>query len=415
MSSVKTKKKQVVKKPASSGSPSKAANRSADEKKRADKGANRLHLPSLTIEGFRGIKKLNLPELGRVTLLMGKNGAGKSTVLEAVKIYASGGAPNVMERILRTRENVLERSDEEGDPFYVPNYGSLFFGHGKPQLGDAIKIGCAKNSRTLEIELSQFEPDELEAIPPQFLSILEAEGFKGLAIFSGPKRKKVGKFPFISSAKREFTGDASRRLVSRIWNQDGFEIPSISHRSLGPGLPPDGEIASWYGGIATTSAEKDVLQALRLINPDIESLASVSGGSRFPRIMRMVAGLKNVDSQIPLKSMGDGIVRLLGLALALVSAKDSFLLLDEAENGIHYELFPKLWDFVMRTAEENNVQVIATTHSWDCVAGFTKASNELKEIKGHAFRIVREGEDTRAVSYTEKELSIAAEGNIEVR
>ena len=45
---------------------------------------DRLHLPSLSIEGFRGIKELSIERLGRVTLLAGKNSVGKTTVLDAV-------------------------------------------------------------------------------------------------------------------------------------------------------------------------------------------------------------------------------------------------------------------------------------------------------------------------------------------
>ena len=46
-----------------------------------------LHLDSLYISGFRGIPKLEIPRLGRVTLLAGKNGVGKTTVLDAVRMY----------------------------------------------------------------------------------------------------------------------------------------------------------------------------------------------------------------------------------------------------------------------------------------------------------------------------------------
>ena len=52
---------------------------------------NNLHLPNLTIMGFRGIDELSIPRLGRVTLLAGKNSVGKTTVLEAVQGYAARG------------------------------------------------------------------------------------------------------------------------------------------------------------------------------------------------------------------------------------------------------------------------------------------------------------------------------------
>ena len=50
-----------------------------------------LHLPDLTITGFRGIDQLSIPRLGRVTLLAGKNGVGKTTALEASRVFAARG------------------------------------------------------------------------------------------------------------------------------------------------------------------------------------------------------------------------------------------------------------------------------------------------------------------------------------
>ena len=48
-------------------------------------GDDSLHVPSLRIEGFRGIDSLTINRLGRVTLLAGRNGTGKTTVLDAVR------------------------------------------------------------------------------------------------------------------------------------------------------------------------------------------------------------------------------------------------------------------------------------------------------------------------------------------
>lgn len=393
------------------------------------KGGNGLHLPSLRIEGFRGIKELQLSDLGRVTLLVGANGAGKSSILEAVRIYASGGAPHVLEGILRTRENMLERRDENGDSFYVPDHGCLFFGYDEPKLGDAIKIGCPENGRSLELELSRFERKELKNMPAPLLSVLEAEGLKGLGIFSGSERKRVGKLPFVGSKEKGAVGYSPLRLGSNLWNEDGVEFPSLLHWELGPGLPHNDLIVAWYGKVALTSAEEEVLRALRFMRPDVERLASVPGGNFdsdnigiVPRIMQMMASsmhmmvkLKDVDVPVSLKSLGDGVVRMLGLALALTCAKDSFLFFDEAENGIYFELFPEMWEFVLRTAEENNVQVIAATHSWDCVKGFAEAVRKSNAAKGRLFRIDREGDRVWAIPASERGLSAAVAAGIEVR
>lgn len=50
-----------------------------------------LHLPDLSISGFRGIEQLSIGRLGRVTLLAGRNGVGKTTVLDAVRVPCGAG------------------------------------------------------------------------------------------------------------------------------------------------------------------------------------------------------------------------------------------------------------------------------------------------------------------------------------
>ena len=103
------------------------------------------------------------------------------------------------------------------------------------------------------------------------------------------------------------------------------------------------------------------------------------------------------------------------VALALAKSSGGFLLIDEAENGIHHSIQPKFWNMVLQTAQRNNVQVIATTHSWDCVKGFAQAANELEDVEGILYRIQRNINRLRAVPYPEDQLAIAAEHGIEVR
>ena len=170
--------------------------------------------------------------------------------------------------------------------------------------------------------------------------------------------------------------------------------------------------------MALRDDERRVVDALRLVFGGSIDRVTVIGdprsvGRRAGR--RAIVKLEGYEDPVPLKSLGDGALRLFGVALALANSRDGFLLIDEAENGIHHSVQRDYWRMVLQTAHENNVQVLATTHSWDCVTGFAQAAMELEDIEGVLVRLSRSGGRLRAVEYPEEELAIAAEQGIEVR
>ena len=66
-----------------------------------------LHLQDLVVTGFRGIRDLSIDRLGSVTLLAGRNGVGKTTVLEAVRVFASRGHDSVLSAVLQERDELV--------------------------------------------------------------------------------------------------------------------------------------------------------------------------------------------------------------------------------------------------------------------------------------------------------------------
>src|SRR5205823_7761437 len=48
-------------------------------------------------------------KLGRVNLIVGRNNVGKSTILEAIRLYANLGAPQVLVDILDSRDDRFDR------------------------------------------------------------------------------------------------------------------------------------------------------------------------------------------------------------------------------------------------------------------------------------------------------------------
>ena len=112
--------------------------------------------------------------------------------------------------------------------------------------------------------------------------------------------------------------------------------------------------------------------------------------------------------------LGDGAQRLFGISLALASCQDGMLLIDEVENGIHHSVQPDLWKMIFRAAEKGNIQVVAATHSWDCVASFAVAASEAS-ANGILYRLEHTGDELHAVRYSEEDLEVAAQQRIEVR
>jgi AAA15 family ATPase/GTPase len=66
-----------------------------------------LILDSLEIRGFCGFRQLQIERSGRVNLIVGKNNVGKSSLLEALRLYASRGHPGIIWDILKTRGEII--------------------------------------------------------------------------------------------------------------------------------------------------------------------------------------------------------------------------------------------------------------------------------------------------------------------
>ena len=367
---------------------------------------SRLRLPNLTICGFRGIDHLVIPRLGCVTLLAGKNGVGKTTVLDAVRIYAMRGHPMVLTNLLRGREEFSTLVDDDGAAVLSPDIASLFFSRNALQRR-SISIGPEDDNERLVIEISN-----LEEIPADVNMSVDTP-LMDYRVAMLKIRFQGNEFVFSSGILSQILSRDARsgRTLIPKWP------PDIECGSIGPGLPNDTEVARYWDRIALTDRENQSLRGLQLIDHSVDRIAVVGddglrGGRTGRRVMLRLSGEPH---PVPLKSLGDGAVRLFAVALVLANCQDGFLLIDEAENGIHHSVQRNFWSMVLQSAHRDSVQVIATTHSWDCVKGFARAAVENEHVEGLLIRLDQDDGQIRAVEYTESELKIAAEQEIEVR
>ena len=354
-------------------------------------------IDSLGITNFRGIDQLEISRLGDVSLVAGKNGVGKTTILEALRVYAARGSAKTLEEVLDDREELTTFQDSDGDPLNAPAVDRLFH-----RSGRTIEIGPTDGASTLKIA----EVHSLNDVPERLRDFFRGEDMRYLSI---TLRNEQVFLPWSGSS-------VNRSGVFRDtpWSGD-TSTNEIRCESVGA-TPPDGRVvARLWDRVVLTDDEVLPLDALRLVFGDNVERAAVVGDGAYRARRRIVVKLADRTSVVPLRSLGEGAVRMFVVALALANCRNGILLVDEAENGIHYSLQSKFWKMVLHTAGAHNTQVVATTHSKDCINGFAAAALECPDVSGNLIRVDQNDGLHRAVDYSEEELETAAEQNIEVR
>ncbi len=80
-----------------------------------------------------------------------------------------------------------------------------------------------------------------------------------------------------------------------------------------------------------------------------------------------------------LNEFGDGLSKFIYFIMLLLSQKNSIILIDEIENGIHYTNLDKLWEIILTISKQQNVQVFATTHSKECIESYARVAKKLED------------------------------------
>lgn len=396
-------------------------------------------LKDFHLKNFRCFKDTKISGFERVNLIGGKNNSGKTALLEALFLYVSPEPQTVL--LLKELRNEFLSINKE---FPEITWESFFFNKNKENIIELIANNIETNpEEKLSIEFPRivtlktndsedklthskslsFQLDEMEKLinKKQIInsnyntSILSKSIISHLYIESNINIKKNssnhndGKLGYkksyrltINGSEIEITnedrGNVERQGFYRKILQgrnieklcDIFEKKTIFCSSSFSNLS-NRDLAQNFDIATLNNQSEEVLNVVQKLDSTIVEIRTLTIGE--PNIY-----LRRKDENfLPISLFGDCFNRVLDIILKLISNKNSVCLIDEIENGIHYQNQREFWRSLFKLAIELDTQIFATTHSLEMMQAFADVGLEFKSQEGAYFELARNEKNNEIV------------------
>lgn len=176
---------------------------------------------------------------------------------------------------------------------------------------------------------------------------------------------------------------------------------------------PDHFLAQIWGKIALSEKEQYLIDALKIIDDNIERLAFIDDTDQTKKA---IVKLRDTKQPISLNTMGEGINHILRTLLALVHCENGYLFIDEFATGLHWSVQAALWQMIFQLSLKLNIQIFATTHSLDTLYAFQEiAKHDDTHVAVIKLQKFPKKNKIKAIHFKTEDIMIAVEQNIEVR
>ena len=139
---------------------------------------------------------------------------------------------------------------------------------------------------------------------------------------------------------------------------------------LGSSKITNDKLQESYGIILENELEYEIDKLIKEIDPNIKSFRIINSEPKCNFI--------NNSSFVNIHELGDGFYKYISILFSIFICRNSYLYIDEIDNGIHHSNLDKLWKIILELSQKNNVQVFATTHSKECIDSYARVSKELE-------------------------------------
>lgn len=354
-------------------------------------------LKNITIENFRGFRKLDIHDSKRFNLIIGKNNVGKTALLEALFLHIGSKNPELPSKI-----NIFRGI------FSIPLkieslWSPLFYNYDSRKIISVSSLDFKHKSRKLEIKLASL--DETKFLEPKEKKSKEDETSITTST-TLQDRIELKYYDPKNNYSRSFAIIEKEGI--RLENPKDSDLYGVFVLSRGKG--GGSEDAERYAQVDVKNETNDIINILQKVEPRLKRLSVVPQGPDSN-----IYGDIGIGRAIPIQLMGEGTSKLLSLSLAITVAKEGIVLIDEIENGLHYSIMPEVFLAIKELAKKYNVQIFATTHSNECVHSIYEAYKNSDSDDISVIRLDRVDDEIKTVIYDKESLNTVFNTGWEIR
>jgi hypothetical protein len=340
-------------------------------------------IASLSLKNFRCFRSLSLSDLRRVNVVVGRNAAGKTALLEGIRL-ALGGTPSTA-LALNSFRGIFHFGIMQSREQFESLWNPLFYRFDASQPVSTEITDSDGHIATLSIAY-----DASKAVTP-----------------TSP-RQQAGQQPALTIIplkfdRTSFTGEQSTLYASvqqqgQLQLDEGKELGLSTEFFASSWMLNPQQNAQWFSQLSLENREREVVDAVkREFSPLLSDLQVLSLSQYVPG--SVYATVPFIPSKIPLALLSSGITKFFTILSAILYRSGGVVLLDEVENGLYYDRLSALWTIMLRLAEENDTQIFVSTHSNECL----QALNETIKEHPSSFMLLRAERDNGSSSVAQFE------------
>ena len=356
------------------------------------------------VKNFRCFKDLQINDLGRVNLIAGKNNTGKTALLEAMYLLAGDLDSNAM---LKKDVNYGRRLTRDSDTDWGTS-ATLFAVFKDFNLDSQIELSASvqkslvsNNTGNTTFKMTITVVHDLSLDSDQLLDDLfnrrydrtadEVEVIKLVSDFDG-----VPLYVLLTDGRLNYSQSRPTPI---------FSATFLPARERVKGR----DTASRFSRLQDEKGIQILVDGLQVIEPRLEDLR-LSANDRGSEIVADIGLTKLVHMRL----LGDGMIRLTDFLLAIHQIQDGVIFIDEIENGIHHSVQCKVWKAIGKLARELDIQVFATTHSYEMIRAAYEAFKDDEEYEFRYHRLDRKPDgNIEAVTYNKFGMDAVASFNFD--